>query len=231
MPSGIARAERPSASREISPASATADAQRWLERLTLCVVALLIVFLGCHEMADSDLWWHLRTGQLIVARGTVPRTDWFTYSSPNAPWINLNWLWELLATGIWQIAGVPGLIIATSCLGVATFFVLLVDRGRVSASWAALLALPPVLLFAIRFPVRPESIAFFFLSVTLLICRRARQQPGLLWLLPAIQVLWVNCHGSFILEIVVIGCFAIESVAMALWNRGKGEPRVPSWRA
>jgi hypothetical protein len=231
MPSGIAQAERPSASREISPTSATGGAQRWLERLPLCGVALLIALLGCHEMADSDLWWHLRTGQLIVARGAVPRTDWFTYSSPNASWINLNWFWELLAAGIWQMAGVPGLIIATSCLGVATFFVLLVDRGRVSASWAALLALPPILLFAIRFPVRPESIAFFFLSATLLICHRARQQPRLLWLLPAIQVLWVNCHGSFVLEIVVVGCFAIESVVMTLWNRGKGEPRGSSWRA
>jgi hypothetical protein len=231
MPSGGVRAERPGASREPNLESATDGRERWLGYLPLCAVLLLIFLLGCHEMADSDLWWHLRTAQLIVDRGTVPKTDWYTYSSPNAPWININWLWELLAGGIWRMAGVPGLITATSGLGVATFFVLLVDRGRVSASWASFLAVPPILLFAIRFPVRPESIAFFFLSATLLICHHARQEPRLLWLLPAIQVLWVNCHGSFILEIVVVGCFAIDAVAMAVWNRGRGEPRVPSWRA
>jgi hypothetical protein len=230
MPSGLARAERPGAIRETGPETATDRGERWLERLPLCGILLLIFLLGCHEMADSDLWWHLRTGQLIVERGTVPKTDWYTYSSPNAPWINVNWLWELFATGIWRKAGVPGLVIATSSLGVATFLLLLADRGRVSASLASLLAVPPILLFAIRFPVRPESIAFFFLSATLLICHRARRQPRLLWLLPAIQVLWVNGHGSFILEIVVVGCFAFESVAMAVWNRGRAEPRVPSWR-
>lgn len=166
----------------------------------------------------------------MVERGTVPTTDWFAYGSPNARWINLNWLWELVAGGLWQIAGLPGLVIATSCLGALTFFLPLVDRGRVSAPFAALLAVPPILLFATRFPVRPESVAFFFLSASLWICHRARQRPALVWSLPAVQVLWVNCHGSFAVEIVVVGCFAIDAVVMAMWDRGKAAPRVPSWR-
>jgi hypothetical protein len=209
--------------------SATNSQGRWLECLPLCALLLLVLLLGCHELADSDLWWHLRTAQLMVDRTTVPRTDWYTYGSPNGLWINLNWLWELLALGIWQMTGVPGLIIATSCLGALTFLPLLMDRRRVSVSLASLVAVPPILLFATRFPVRPESIAFFFLSASLFLCHRARQQPRLVWLLPAIQVLWVNCHGSFVVEIVVVGCFAIDAVVMALWNE-RAEPRVPSWR-
>ena len=229
-----ARAERPIAKQKTSCESATSPPPsppgQWLRLLPLCAVLLLVFLLGCHELADSDLWWHLRTAQLMVDRGAVPRTDWFAYSSPNARWINLNWLWELAADGLWQLTGVPGLIVATSGLGALTFVLLLWDRGRVSASIASLLAVPPILLFATRFPVRPESMAFFCLSASLFICHRARQQPRLVWLLPAVQMLWVNCHGSFIVEIVVVGCFAIDAVIGAVWNLGTAARRVPSWR-
>ena len=229
-----ARAERPIAKQKTSCESATSPPPsppgQWLRLLPLCAVLLLVFLLGCHELADSDLWWHLRTAQLMVDRGAVPRTDWFAYSSPNARWINLNWLWELAADGLWQLTGVPGLIVATSGLRPLTFVLLLWDRGRVSASIASLLAVPPILLFATRFPVRPESMAFFCLSASLFICHRARQQPRLVWLLPAVQMLWVNCHGSFIVEIVVVGCFAIDAVIGAVWNLGTAARRVPSWR-
>jgi hypothetical protein len=226
------RAPSAGANPQAVPEPAAAAASPWLDRLPLCASLLLVFLLGCHEMADSDLWWHLRTAQLIVARGTVPTTDWFTYSSPDARWTNINWLWELCALGVWQLAGVPGLIIGTSCLAAATFALLLaqMNRGRVAPFFAALLAVPPILLLGQRIPVRPETIAFLFLAVSLTVCDQARRRPRLLWLLPAIQVLWVNCHGSFILELVVVGCFTAESVTVALWRRKAEALSETGWR-
>ena len=64
--------------------------------------ALVLLFLasafalGCQELYDSDIWWHLRTGQWIGEHREVPRVDPFTFASAGRPWIDLHWLFEVL---------------------------------------------------------------------------------------------------------------------------------------
>jgi hypothetical protein len=52
--------------------------------------------------ADPDLWWHLKTGLLILDLGSLPRTDPFSFTYQGAPWFNHEWL----AAG-WRAAIVP----------------------------------------------------------------------------------------------------------------------------
>jgi hypothetical protein len=52
--------------------------------------------LGCQQMYDADVWWHLRAGQWILANGRVPRIDPFTFGSAGRPWIDLHWLVEVI---------------------------------------------------------------------------------------------------------------------------------------
>lgn len=183
---------------------------------------LLLVFLaGCTCLRNTDLWWHLRTGQLILERGALPQTDWFTYTEPQASWIDLNWLWQLLCVGAWNAGGLPALIVLTSLIGTATFGLLVLGTARAGpVSWAAMLwLLPAVMLFSERYPVRPEILSFLYLSLTLVVCYGAADRPRLIFLLPAIQVLWVNTHGSFVLQWAVAGFFLIAAVARRLLPR------------
>ncbi len=39
------------------------------ERLLLGALLGVTFLLGCFPMGDFDVWWHLRTGQLILERG------------------------------------------------------------------------------------------------------------------------------------------------------------------
>ena len=43
-------------------------------------------------------------------------------------------------------------------------------------------------------------------------------RPRLLYLLPAVQVLWVNTHGSFVLQWFVLGCFLAAAVARQFFS-------------
>src|SRR5580658_9440159 len=45
------------------------------------LTALLLLGLFSTELADSDAWWHLKTGQYIVTRHRLPYPDPFAYTT------------------------------------------------------------------------------------------------------------------------------------------------------
>ncbi|HQU44489.1 MAG: hypothetical protein B7Z73_02430 [Planctomycetia bacterium 21-64-5] len=194
---------------------------------------LLLVFLvGCVELEDPDIWWHLRTGQLIFERGAVPRTDWFTYTNPDSPWIDLHWGFQLIAAALWKLGGVPALVVTKSLLAVATFGVAMTagqtmirprQAGKPDprSAWQTVACwLPPLLIFSGRNQVRPEMFSLLFLAAELTILLHAHARPRLVWLLPVIQLLWINVHGLFVLGLVLWGCFVVGQLIQA----GPGAP-------
>ena len=92
--------------------------------------------------------------------------------------------------------------------------------------------LPALLLLGGRMYIRPETLSLLYLSVFLAILFRWDRFPALTWLLPLVQVAWVNSHGLFILGPVVL----VFALADALLRRGalaelvsrSGEGRVPA---
>ncbi|HVA48749.1 MAG TPA: hypothetical protein VNH11_20455 [Pirellulales bacterium] len=193
---------------------------------------LLLVFLvGCVELEDPDIWWHLRTGQLIYERGAVPRTDWFTYTNPDSPWIDLHWGFQLIAAALWKLGGVPALVVTKSLLAVATFGVAMAagqsmihppqaGKPDLRFAWQTVACwLPPVLIFSGRNQVRPEMFSLLFLAAELAILLHARSRPRLVWFLPVIQLLWINVHGLFVLGLVLWGCFAVDQLIQASVRR------------
>jgi hypothetical protein len=196
------------------------QADRW-DGLWLGSFLLLVFLVGCVEIDDDDIWWHLRTGQLIAQRREIPRTDWFTYTNPDSPWIDLHWGFQLIAAGLWAVGGAPALVLTKSLLGTATFALCLACRGprqpwrQVVACW-----LPSILIFSGRNQVRPEMFSFLFLAAVLAVLFHQRRRPWLVWLLPLIQAIWINLHALFILGLIVWFCFLADAAARRLIARG-----------
>lgn len=190
---------------------AAAHAHGGGDRYWLAGFLLLAFLIGIVEIEDPDIWWHLRTGQLMIERGEIPRTDWFTYTNPESPWIDLHWMFQLLVAALWALGGAPALVLAKSLFGLGAFAVALCVR-RANQSWRLAVAcwLPSLLIFSGRNQVRPEMFTFLFLAMVLAIVFLAQRRPRLVWWLPLIQWLWVNTHGLFILGLVVWGSFLIE---------------------
>ena len=183
------------------------------DRLWIAALLLLVFLLGCFEMGNGDIWWHLRTGQLIWERGEVPRHDWYTYTNPEAEWIDLHWGFQLAAAGLWELGGTAALIVAKSAVGVATIGVCLLIGRRNEPKWQTVgIWLAPVLVFAGRYFVRPEILSLLLLSLTLAVLFHSKDRPRLLWFLPLIQLVWVNVQGLFVLQYVVLGCFLLDAL-------------------
>jgi hypothetical protein len=93
-------------------APATAKADRIAQALLLAVLfaAPALMCLHAANMNDTDIWWHLRTGEWILQHHAIPHAD--PFSGPNAgkPWAAYSWLFELLVTGMFHRFGLVGLL-------------------------------------------------------------------------------------------------------------------------
>jgi hypothetical protein len=175
------------------------------------VIFPAILFLGLFAMgalntADPDLWWHLKTGQLIVESKSVPHTDPFSFTRAGQPWIAHEWLSEVLIYSLWRTAGCAGLIIFFAAVITAAFMLLYLRCGPnpyvsgVTTLCAAFATRP-------LWGVRPQTLSMLITSLWLLILERSERNPKLLyWTLP-LTLLWVNLHAGFALGLALSGLF------------------------
>jgi tetratricopeptide (TPR) repeat protein len=179
----------------------------------LIVLFLLLTFLlGAFPLKDTDIYWHLRTGDLIRQTGTVPRTDIFTFTSEGRPWIDLHWLFQIAVSWVHEHGGVVALNLGKCTVTCLAMVFLLTARRREWPIWVMVLAwLPAVLVLGGRMYVRPETLTLLYLSIFLAITTRWDQYPGLALLLPLVQIAWVNSHGLFVLGPIIVGFGLVDA--------------------
>src|SRR5579884_2515333 len=54
---------------------------RWLAGTAVALLAVCLLGLFSTEIADSDFWWHLKTGQYIAVQRSLPAPDPFAYTT------------------------------------------------------------------------------------------------------------------------------------------------------
>lgn len=75
----------------------------WVKILLLFFV---FSFLFRTDLAfDQDLGRHLKLGEIITKTGQVPKTNLFSYTNPDFPFINTHWLFEVIAYLFSQTVG------------------------------------------------------------------------------------------------------------------------------
>jgi len=93
-----------------------------LSMVALVLATILVVILCVFPALCFDMWWHLRTGELILEQGSVPDADPFSYTAHGRTWITHEWLAEVLFFGLHNMGGVNLLIIFKALVaGLAVF--------------------------------------------------------------------------------------------------------------
>lgn len=197
--------EKPDLDFDLEQDNTTADG-----RLALLVLGGLVFCWASHYMVNGDIWWHLRTGQLITQDG-IPTTDWYTFASSDSKWIDLHWLFQVVVAWVHSLGGSEGLVLFKAVLSTVTVILLLMPfRKLVPSAVMILIAWPFISLYASRLLVRPEMLSFLFLVGTLFVIHKSTHHVRWLLALPLIQLLWVNCQGLFVLQYVVMFSFAAQ---------------------
>ena len=83
----------------------------------LGMYVFLISFACVYYLANTslmlghfDLGWHLAAGDLIRERGNVPFQDPWSFTLDDRQWYNLSWLWDVIASVLFQYTSFSGLI-------------------------------------------------------------------------------------------------------------------------
>jgi hypothetical protein len=183
---------------------------QWIFSFPTMLGALLVGFVFIARRGfevDPDFWWHLKVGEGILATHRWPHSDPYSFTAVGQPWIASEWLGDMLFAGVERVAGARGLeallIVLSAAVILALYLVTTMRSGNAKASFVA-----SALLLVLALPVlsmRPQMLGYFFLILTLIALTRFRQgRRGALWFLPALFLLWVNTHGSWILGLGTI---------------------------
>lgn len=184
---------------------------------------------------DPDIWWHLRTGQWILAHGQVPTTDPFSTYGTGKPWVAYSWLFEVLVYALYKNLGLSGILffaVAMSLL-VGLLVHILIHQAKFPFVLEAFLV--AVTLAGVRplMTPRPWLISIVFFAVQLLILKHFKQtgKTAIFWTLPVLYIVWANFHIQFIYGLVVIGLLVVEGLILTLVGRelpSEKSQRVPA---
>lgn len=183
------------------PASAALERRLFL---LLTVVALGYAFVcGLKTVEDPDLFWQLATGRWLAQHHQVFSTDVFSYTASGQPWIYPAGSGLLLYT-IYLLGGYPLLswLGAIACVGTVA---LLMRKGTAVSAALAIIAVP---LITARLNPRAEMFTVILFAAYLsILWENYHTSRGRLWLLPALMLIWVNCHLGFASGLALVVAF------------------------
>lgn len=156
---------------------------------------------GAFRVRAYDLFWHLAAGRWIVEHRRPPRSDPFRFTHDGAPWIDHEWLFQVVAYGLERLAGTSGLGLLRSAAAVALAGLLLAALRRSGApvAWAVPAVLAALLGARPRLFLRPELVTLLAIPLLLALLQELRRSKGrrrlaLSALAVALVLVWANAH-------------------------------------
>jgi hypothetical protein len=171
-------------------------------------------------MAETDLFFHLKLGDVIRAEHHIPFRNLFSFTYPDAPDQDLAWGFQVLVSLLYAHGGFPAIVLfKTACVvGAAT----LCHRAARRAG-AGPIASAIAIAFALcaadqRLVERPHLITFVGIGALLWLLGEVRRgQTRLLWALPPLALVWANLHAGVFFAFVIT---TLHLVGARLGGRG-----------
>jgi hypothetical protein len=192
----------------------------------ICSGVFLVVLAGYpeHLFDDPGTGWHLKTGEIILNEGAVPRTDPFLRNLDGEPkeWVANQWLPEAIGAW-WRLkAGWLGLRFLAAIVFALTYgllYRLLLDGG-VEPIVGAALCFWCVKSSSFHFLSRPTVISVLLIGFTFYVlwryCEGKTSWKGLFWLVPTF-CFWANSHGGVLAGLTMIaiagGSIVVQLIA------------------
>jgi hypothetical protein len=183
-----------------------------LTQTRLVFITLFLLLLIAAPLSDTDYFWHLKTGEYIVAHRALPAGDIFSFTRFGQTWVMHEWLFEVLLYEMYAAAGPFGVKLLSASFAVFSLGMtfLLMRRIGASPTWCRILSLAAVVPFFGGLSPRPHLVTYAALAIfmfVLLNCKYRRARHSLL-VLPIVMVVWVNAHGGYVIGIALACLFA-----------------------
>ena len=193
--------------------------------LWTAMAIICLVLVAPWRVMDIDALARLAVGRHIVETGTVPDRDPFTYSRPDALWVNPEWGGDLLWYGAHELGGgEPGMVALGLGLAALGFLLTITWATRAGASPPVAVALLLLSLPALSGLLHTRNYlhAYWLVPLYILILHRGGRW---LWALVPLAVLWANLHSSFVVGWVLLAAAVAGRLMEPAEGAGQG-----AWR-
>lgn len=181
-----------------------------LRNISLALIVFVSLFLSIRQIYSVDIGFHLQAGKWMAENLSFPDNDTFTYTANNNKYIDLYWLYQLLLYGTYSFLGSTGIILLNSFMILTALMIVFIQvkHSSVFLPWILLLG---ILAISPIFEIRPHSLSWLFLSITIYILHKYYEgNEKIIQWLPLVMLIWVNTHSLFVLGIIVTGCYAVS---------------------
>ncbi|MGA8299220.1 MAG: hypothetical protein WB817_07025 [Terriglobales bacterium] len=177
--------------------------------------------LSNRPLADPDIGWHIRDGQLIISTHRITRTDPFSSTMHGQPWFAWEWLYDLLLGILYNACGLNG-VVWLCALIVATAFTFLLSQ-LLRRGTGILLAIVLMLLAeaaaTIHLYARPHIVSWLFVLAWFVALERwemGEAPPWVRWFFPVSTLLWVNLHGGWVFGFALLAVYIVAAIVESL---------------
>lgn len=183
----------------------------------ISIVLLFIFFasLLVHPLnsINQDIGRHIKSGQIIWETKQIYKTNLFSFTEPNTPFINHHWLSEVAFYGLNNALGLKGLILFKTAVILLALGLLLASVYSKTRLWPlAISSLVGFMVFMERIDVRPEIFSYLFLSFFVFAIFKAKNENNYKYsyFVPLVQIFWTNMHIYFAIGPILLLFFTID---------------------
>ena len=182
-------------------------------------------------IVDPDCWWHIKTGEIILATHHWPHFDPYSYTVAGHPWLSYEWGGDVILALAARWGGLRGLdaflIVVSGAILIALYYLATLCSKNSKAGFVAAVAL--FVLAVPSFSLRPQMLGYLFLILTLIILERFRQgHRNSVWFLPLLFLVWVNSHGSWIIGLGAVVAYWLSGLFEFQLGRPRNPPLEPA---
>ncbi|MBI5415696.1 MAG: hypothetical protein HZA29_02665, partial [Candidatus Omnitrophica bacterium] len=166
--------------------------------LPLGMIFGLVYYLAHLEVKDLDLWLHIGVGRFIATHHFIPDYDFLSCTIAGAPWINHEWLFQVMVYNIFQRWGPDGLIQMQVVIVTLTMSLLLfLGYNKDKQLMVIFLLYLVAMAYSQRFTIRPDLYSLFFFTFYIFVLSMHIDKRWAPAALVVAQILWTNMHGFF----------------------------------
>lgn len=175
-------------------------------------------------LAETDLFFHLKLGDIIVATRHIPFRNLFSFTHPEHVDPDLAWAFQVLVSLVHRAGGFAAIVIVKTVLAVAaTALLWLACRRRGAAALPTALALVMAIEAARpRLVERPHAVTFVGLGALSLLLADVEARPRRWWWLPPLTLAWAQFHAGVFFAPLVAAAFAVGAAVDGIalpWRR------------
>jgi hypothetical protein len=196
----------------------------------VAMAGLLVVVTVCTvrgRLSDPDLWWHLKTGELIWRTHSIPHFDVFSFTAAGHPWTAQEWLSEVTIYGAYRWAGYSGLMawlfVLAAAIVLGGYLLCTVYSGNVKVGFLG--GMITWIFSTVGLAIRPHMLGFLILLCELLLLELGRKRDSRwFYALPPLFALWINVHSSFVIGFVILAVVLASAFLHVEWGLVVAEP-------